>query len=969
MNHSGFVNVAQIMTMLMVVLLALGLAGCHPGSATNRSSPPIAAPVSLEAINLDDAASIIDPSQVQLHSARNEWTSFSLQVTGVSVSRPISVRLSGFASGSGGTGGKVGLQNLRAYQILPMPIKVSPGYVRSTGVNADNSSLPRALLPLSAGNGSIGLSALRDASQPANPLAHPNGGTVLLWVDIYVPPDAQAGDYAASFSLIDSRGRELGHDVNAKLKVYDFALPSEPHLQIVGEAHWKRLAALFPQQLGDAIAPNLVNRGNPHYTQSVRMLDRLMLLTHEHRAQLVIPGLGPTVKWPTGQPPQIDWQDFDSIIGPWMRGTAFGDHQPLKFWPVPAAGDLDRFDAASRTAYWSSAAQHFDQLNWLPRSAITLNRAEDQAGNGAESMAREAARILAACPRVRVALPLDQSQLGAEQASISPDDQNRIVTAAPPLVSSVDIAFTGQQSPENQWLWPDSAGPAAFSGRESDIEAWVWLAFLRQTPLVLWDNALPAADTPADPADPGALTWFYPGHWFGVTEPLPSVQLKWLRRAEQDFEYLWLAQQLGESITAQQMSRLMTKPVEVQPGKSPDPAYSLLTGVTAPVAWAQARDLLAASILLHSPGQALDPTRQQAIAIQRMQWAQPLERPLAMPRAAHWSLEGPRPDRFGISAGNWLGLRLDLDIYTASDAAAEKNLLRWIPVSPGGAWGIPNQPVELAPLPMLHLQSASMAASIDLSRFNGPGGTPLGINFVNGFTRVAYPMYVRLPVAVSEHREGPLSLDGKLDDWSSADAFQDGPLVLMMNRPDVQKQQLHFAPVNAKLYSTWSDEDLYLAFSLEGLSPLQRQVHNDVHYQARRACGEDLCEVLIQPVYADKTPGPLLHIVCKPGGADWVELRQPTAPIASAWEASEGAGVRYATAAGDDRRWHGELAIPWKLINSAGKPPPVLLRFNFSQHRHATCESASWCGPVDFGRDEKMMGALYLKKPGEVTAR
>jgi hypothetical protein len=969
MNHSGFVKVAQILAVLMVGLLALGHAGCHAGPTARHSSAPVAAPTSLEAISLDDAATIIDPSQVQLHSARNEWTSFSLQVTGVSVSRPVSLRLSGFASGSGGTAGKVGPGNFRAYQILPMPVKVNPGYVRSTGINAGNQSLPRALLPLMAVNGRIGLSALRDATQPTNPLAHPNGGTVLLWVDLHVPLDAEAGDYAASFSLIDSRGRKIGRDVNARLKVYDFALPNEPHLQIIGDAHWKRLAALFPQQLGDAIAPNLVNRGNPRYAQSVQMLDRLMLLADEHRAQLVIPGLGPTVKWPTGQPPQIDWEDFDSVIGPWMRGTMFPDHVPLEFWPVPAADDLDRFDAASRTTYWSRAAQHFDQLNWLPRSAITLGLADDQAGNAAESMAREAARILAACPRVRVALPLDQSQLAAEQGSMSPNDQTRLVTAAPPLVSSADPAFTGQQSPENLWLWPTPAGPANFSGQESDIEAWAWLAFLRHVPLVLWDSALPAADSPSDPADPGALTWFYPGQWFGVSEPVPTVQLKWLRRAEQDFEYLWLAQQRGEATTAQQMARLMTKPVEVQPGKSPDPAYSLLTGVTTPAAWAQARELLAGSILLHSPGQALDQTRQRALAIGRMQWAQPLERPLVMPKAVHWSLEGPRPDRFGIKGGNWLGLRLDLDIYTPSAATPEKNLLRWTPVSPGGAWSLPKQPVELAPLPMLRLQSASMAASMDLSRFNGPGGTPLGINFVNGFTRVAYPIYVRLPVAVSEHREAPLSLDGKLSDWSSADALQDGPLVLMMNRPDVQKQQLHFAPVNARLYSMWSDDNLYLAFSLEGLSPLQRQTHNDVYYQARRAYGEDLCEVLIQPVYADKTPGPLLHMVCKPGGADWVELRQPAAPGASTWEASEGAGVRYATTAGDDRRWHGELAIPWKLINSAGKAPPVLLRFNFSQHRHAACESASWCGPVDFGRDEKMMGAIYLKKSGEVIER
>ena len=31
---------------------------------------------------------------------------------------------------------------------------------------------------------------------------------------------------------------------------------------------------------------------------------------------------------------------------------------------------------------------------------------------------------------------------------------------------------------------------------------------------------------------------------------------------------------------------------------------------------------------------------------------------------------------------------------------------------------------------------------------------------------------------------------------------------------------------------------------------------------------------------------------------------------------------------------------------------PVMLRLNFSQHRATTGESASWAGPVDFGRDD-----------------
>jgi hypothetical protein len=41
---------------------------------------------------------------------------------------------------------------------------------------------------------------------------------------------------------------------------------------------------------------------------------------------------------------------------------------------------------------------------------------------------------------------------------------------------------------------------------------------------------------------------------------------------------------------------------------------------------------------------------------------------------------------------------------------------------------------------------------------------------------------------------------------------------------------------------------------------------------------------------------------------------------------------------------------------------PVMLRFNFTQHRADTGESASWAGPVDFGRDDAFTGLLFLQE-------
>jgi hypothetical protein len=230
-----------------------------------------------------------------------------------------------------------------------------------------------------------------------------------------------------------------------------------------------------------------------------------------------------------------------------------------------------------------------------------------------------------------------------------------------------------------------------------------------------------------------------------------------------------------------------------------------------------------------------------------------------------------------------------------------------------------------------------------------------------------------LPVAVSDRREGALSIDGSLEDWTGADAIHNGPLLRMFNRPALQKQELEFATNPSALYTGWSAEQFYLAFNLSGISADARgggaggaRSKNFVDYQFRRAWGEDLCEILIQGVYIDNTLGPVTHLVCKPSGQLWLERKTP--PPITAWESFEGGAVRYGATV-DTGVWRGELAIPWGTLISPGRGVPSLIRFNFSQHHHASGESASWAGPIDHGRDDAFMGLLHLREPSTPGAR
>jgi hypothetical protein len=187
---------------------------------------------------------------------------------------------------------------------------------------------------------------------------------------------------------------------------------------------------------------------------------------------------------------------------------------------------------------------------------------------------------------------------------------------------------------------------------------------------------------PAQPADPNELTWFYPGEWFGRDEPVPTVQLKWLRRAQQDYEYLWLARERGEVINTLLMARLITKPVEIQPGQVPDPAYALMCGTTTRPRGPRRSGCSRRTILLRRAGQPVDAARQEALYCDTLRWVKPAGAPAA--HGAH------HPVVLGHLRGN-NGLppqpAARVDIYNASDNRPDRNLLRWAAVPPAGRRG------------------------------------------------------------------------------------------------------------------------------------------------------------------------------------------------------------------------------------------------------------------------------------------
>ena len=169
-------------------------------------------------------------------------------------------------------------------------------------------------------------------------------------------------------------------------------------------------------------------------------------------------------------------------------------------------------------------------------------------------------------------------------------------------------------------------------------------------------------------------------------------------------------------------------------------------------------------------------------------------------------------------------------------------------VADPAGWQIKPQDVVVPRLGTYKVLQTTLHQKFNLDRLTAASREPLEIQFINGHDKVVSPLQFKLPIATSDRREGPLVIDGKLDDWTAADAIQEGPLVQMLNRPAVQKQELQPASTNSTVFTSWGRENFYLAFAVDGIATETHRSQNFVDYQERRAWGEDLCEILIQPI-------------------------------------------------------------------------------------------------------------------------
>ena len=146
-----------------------------------------------------------------------------------------------------------------------------------------------------------------------------------------------------------------------------------------------------------------------------------------------------------------------------------------------------------------------------------------------------------------------------------------------------------------------------------------------------------------------------------------------------------------------------------------------------------------------------------------------------------------------VAGNDGVFVRLGVDVYNAGDNRPDQNLLQWKSAPDG--WEFSPWPQPISALQTYGVQRFSMTARVNLQQIVPSNEKPVEISFIDGYTHNDFRAKAMLPIATSDRRSSKLVIDGKLNDWNSADLLANGKLVKMLDRPSVQRRPAGAGPV------------------------------------------------------------------------------------------------------------------------------------------------------------------------------
>jgi hypothetical protein len=466
-----------------------------------------------------------------ISAAQNEYESFQ-----VIVHAPESVALvgvNGYATELTGPGGTLPTANMVLYREHYVQVTTSsPGSPYLPGY------WPDALIPFL--NPETG-QPLSGGRFPAAPFDVPMGTNQPIYVEVYVPAGMAPGVYTGNV-VLSATGRS-DTMVPITLQVRNFVLPQRASLRsnFTGYSETYKVTRYF---------------GLADGTELAKTDERFNALLLAHRLSPDTPGgTGPYIDTTTGH---MFKSSSDPVLRHYfedlkMTGWAipFSSGWP---WPDPTGADRDK-----AVTYLTEMADYLTANGWFDQSYIYLS---DEPGT-----AEAYARIRDVAQLIHAVRP-DYRVLVTEQPK--PDDP-----AWGSLVGAVDIwvplfprfdepsASSVMAMGNEVWGYTEGGAMPAWLVDQpllnERVHAWIQWRY-KQTGLLYWTPWYWEEANPWDTAGTYTVPWgtyngngclVYPGNDVGyLNGPIASLRLKTLRDGMEDYEYLKILSDLGNSSAA-----------------------------------------------------------------------------------------------------------------------------------------------------------------------------------------------------------------------------------------------------------------------------------------------------------------------------------------------------------------------------------------------------------------------------------
>jgi hypothetical protein len=176
-----------------------------------------------------------------------------------------------------------------------------------------------------------------------------------IWIELYIPDDARPGNYTGDVFVEVQGRRQISIPVN--LEVWNFGLPSTSSLP--NTYGFSGLAAVR-QHYGKYTRDDQMLQLTALY-QKAALLHRISI----HGGSMAPPHLS-NIDGRLG----INWEQYDTEVGPFLNGTAIPTGAPLagaKATTIDLRTSGDANTDQLKILYWREFAKHFKEKGWFDR--------------------------------------------------------------------------------------------------------------------------------------------------------------------------------------------------------------------------------------------------------------------------------------------------------------------------------------------------------------------------------------------------------------------------------------------------------------------------------------------------------------------------------------------------------------------------------------------------------------------------